>query len=105
MARYYGTIQGARGPASRLGHASGGLSVTAQSFNGDIVVHLYAPDHRSSTDYVEIIARPHGGGQYTTLYNGKISDLLGKGGQDELIRRMAERKLAEAHYKAALRDE
>jgi len=40
MARFYGTVQGNRGRATRLGHSQ--LRVSAQSFEGSIIVELFA---------------------------------------------------------------
>ena len=75
MARFYGTVQGARGEATRLGHANTGLYVTAQSYSGDIVVELYAV---GDNDYCRITARNHVGKayQHTALYDGPITTLL-----------------------------
>jgi hypothetical protein len=39
MATFYGTVQGSRGKATRLGHSH--LDLTAQSYEGSIVVRLY----------------------------------------------------------------
>ena len=77
MARFYGTIQGARGPASRLGHRNSGLRVTAQSYSGDIVVELSALG--KDEDYVWIGARSHGYGDSVCLYAGPILPLIEKG--------------------------
>jgi hypothetical protein len=98
VARYYGTIQGARGPASRLGHANSGLNVTAQSYTGDIVVNLMAgpdPDDTDprGVDMVSIYARPHGGGTGVYLYFGPIKYLVDQEGHNFLIREFAKRAL------------
>lgn len=99
MARYYGTIQGARGPTSRLGHASSGLRVTAQSFQGDVVVEFSTDGSglHEGDDVVNIYVRPHSGSSGNTvgLYYGPIKKLLEVEGQDALIRLFAERKLKE----------
>ena len=42
MAKFFGTVQGGRGKATRLGHS--GLSVTAQSYEGSVIVNLYEVD-------------------------------------------------------------
>jgi hypothetical protein len=95
MARYYGTIQGARGPASRLGRANTGLTVTAQSYAGDIVVNLMAHDvpGDDEVDMVSIYARPHGVGSGVCLYYGSIKHLVDREGHDFLIRDFAKRAL------------
>ena len=42
MAKFFGTVQGGRGKATRLGHND--LTVTAQSYDGSIVIKLYEQD-------------------------------------------------------------
>lgn len=75
MARFYGTIQGERGEATRLGRRS--LDVTAQSYAGDITVELYGDD--ADTDCCRIRARSHDQRSLGfCLYDGPISDLLKK---------------------------
>jgi hypothetical protein len=94
MARFYGTIQGARGPASRLGHPSSGLDVTAQSYQGDIMVEFRA---YGDEDHVFISARHHGGGSAVCLYGGPVSALIHADARDLLLRQVAERALREEH--------
>lgn len=73
MARFYGTVQGSRGEATRLGHSE--LYVTAQSFSGDIVVKMHRG--KDDIDRVHIYARDHSGGGYGhTLYQGAVKDIL-----------------------------
>lgn len=72
MARFRGELQGGRGSASRLGHASSGLQVLAQSYSGDVQVSLYAD---GETDHVAISAGPHGGTK-VTLWSGPVSALI-----------------------------
>lgn len=84
MARFYGTIQGARGPASRLGHKNSGLEVTAQSYNGDVCVFLGVTEN--DEDNAAICIRDHS--SRTTdivLYNGPLTKLR-EGGKVELMR-------------------
>lgn len=71
MPRFYGTIQGAHGPVSCLGHS--GLLVTAQSFEGDILISLVKTNEG---DKVKLAIRDHGHGPPTQLYFGFIRDLL-----------------------------
>ena len=42
MAKFYGTVQGGRGKATRLGHND--LRVSAQSYSGSVIVQLYQQD-------------------------------------------------------------
>lgn len=89
MARYYGTIQGARGPTSRLGHR--GLEVTAQSYQGDIVVNF---DAKGDEDRVGIYARPHSGGSYVCLYCGPVAALVDTEERQKFLREIARAELA-----------
>lgn len=90
MARFYGTIQGARGPASRLGHPGSGLQVTAQSYQGDIVVGFSAV---GDEDHVWIEVRDHSNRRGVCLYNGPVRALLDD--NMSLVQREARRKLEE----------
>jgi hypothetical protein len=75
MARFFGTVQGNRGRAQRLGHAVGGLTVTAQSWNGSVEISLFV-DH-DDQDCVDISV---GAGSTSTgsktIYHGPIAALL-----------------------------
>lgn len=57
MARFYGTVQGNKGVASRLGHAVGGLRVEARTWTQSFRVELWANDanvgkkNEEKTDY------------------------------------------------------
>jgi len=73
MARFYGTVQGGRGRATRLGHATSGLSVTAQSYSGDVIVNLCDAE---GDDHVHIYVRDHSGGRSKLIYHGPITQLL-----------------------------
>lgn len=75
MARFYGTVKGGRGEAARLGHATTGLHVTAQSCSGDIRVDLF---DENGEDCVWIVACEHGGGlrKWKEIYRGPIKQLL-----------------------------
>lgn len=70
MAHFYGTLQGARGEASRLGHKSSGLQTVAASWNGAVRVSL---EHRDGKDYATVELRPwHGRGTSRVLYDGPV---------------------------------
>jgi len=90
MARFYGTIQGARGPASRLGNGSSGLTVTAQSFNGDICVHFGTSSRDPNRDHVNVYARTHAGSfshwQQVSIFSGFVDDLLGVNARTNLVK-------------------
>lgn len=88
MARFYGKLQGARGPTSRLGHANSGLETEALSYQGCVRVYLYAV---GDADYARITASEHGRGGALPLYDGPVAALLdGK----TLVQRAAEQALA-----------
>lgn len=98
MARFYGTIQGARGPASRLGHKS--LEVTAQSYQGDVIVEFVRGGDKYEVDIVTICAAPHVGGQNIVLYRGPIHDLLTEEGRGAIVRQFAHDALERENKRA-----
>jgi hypothetical protein len=75
MARFYGTVQGGRGRATRLGHATTGLTVTAESWQGRLHVHLST---EGEEDHIELLIKGDGM-PYRTLYRGPIAALLDQG--------------------------
>ena len=40
MAKFYGTVEGDRGLATRCGTSASGIKATAQSFDGSVIVYL-----------------------------------------------------------------
>lgn len=81
MAPFYGTIQGHRGEATRLGHSA--LNVTAQSYAGDVVVNMKMIN---DVEHVTITVRDHDGNRYHTLYQGKVADLLSMEARDTKLK-------------------
>ncbi len=72
MARFYGTLQGARGRVSRLGHASCGLVTVAASWSGAVRVRLYVDD--DGRDCARItFDQHHGAGARALVYEGPIA--------------------------------
>jgi len=71
MAHFYGTVHGARGTTTCSGHND--LLVTAQSFEGDILINLVRTEEG---DKVELVVHEHGHSHLTQLYFGFIKDLL-----------------------------
>ncbi|HEV2660139.1 MAG TPA: hypothetical protein VGU68_06025 [Ktedonobacteraceae bacterium] len=100
MARFYGTIQGQRGPTSRLGSVNSGLQITAQSYSGDVVVNLMV-NAKTDEDWVSIHAREHGTGVSAMLYYGPIKPLLDKFGHDFLVTQMAHRAMEKENKSAS----
>lgn len=60
MAQFYGTIQGSRGSASRLGDKQSGLQVSAASWSGRVEVDLWH-DKVTKVDTFTIRQAPHHG--------------------------------------------
>lgn len=55
MATFYGTIQGNRGEATRLGSYDSGFRASAQSWNGSVITYLkYAKMEESDEDKLNI---------------------------------------------------
>lgn len=72
MAHFYGTIQGARGEASRLGSKASGLSTVAASWNGAVRVYLY---EQNGKDMARVELTPwHGHGISALIYDGPINE-------------------------------
>ena len=68
MARFYGTIRGQRGMATRLGHTS--ITTQAASYQGAIEVTL-TPQDNSTNAHVRMIPWK-GAGESRVLYDGPV---------------------------------
>lgn len=80
MAHFYGTIQGSRGEASRLGGKESGLRVYAASWSGAVGVRLYEKD---GVDYANVyLTKHHGAGTEKSLYDGPVSGVKGNYGKE-----------------------
>ena len=78
MAHFYGTLQGQRGQASRLGSKSSGLDTTAASWQGSVRVYLRY-DEKLDADTVLVSLEPwHGCGISKVLYDGPIGGKASK---------------------------
>lgn len=73
MARFYGSIQGCRGEATRLGGADSGLTAIAASWSGAVKAEFYADNEDRDCVIVSLIPW-HGRGPSRTLYCGPIAD-------------------------------
>ena len=84
MARFYGTVEGDRGEATRMGHASGrGLRVSAQSYSGSIIIYLF---DMGGEDWVTIGIAPSSSRQAAKdLYTGPIEQLVNDSQRAALI--------------------
>lgn len=73
MAEFYGSVQGARGEATRLGHKSTGLKTKAASYQGAVEVNLSMNDKGVVIARVELV--PHlGHGTRELLYEGPVGE-------------------------------
>jgi hypothetical protein len=81
MARFYGTVRGGRGAASRLGHASCGLFVSAQSDSGKVFVDLYVDE--DDNDCANITACG------LTIFNGPLKELASQSGRNVMLTALA----------------
>ena len=76
MAHFYGTIQGQRGQASRLGTKASGLSVIAASWGGAIDVRIWH-DTIKNIDRFEISQiRHHGQGVSELIASGIVGKYI-----------------------------
>jgi hypothetical protein len=76
MAQFYGSLQGSRGEATRLGTKKSGLETTAASWEGAVNVRLYH-DHESGLDMARVYLSPwHGSGTHLELYHGPVKGEL-----------------------------
>lgn len=70
MAHFYGTIQGSRGQASRLGTRGTGLTTYAASWEGAVRVYMYEKD---GVDLVQVeLVQHQGAGVNRLLYSGPV---------------------------------
>ena len=56
MAQFYGSVQGSRGEASRLGGKESGLEVSATAWGGGVFARLW---HEKGIDMIRACLRPH----------------------------------------------
>ena len=72
MAHFYGSIQGSRGKASRLGTKTSGLTLVAASWQGAIQTYLYEQDGEDRAR-VSFIQWHNGAGINKVLYDGPVN--------------------------------
>ena len=76
MAHFYGTLQGNRGEATRMGSKASGLTTYAASWKGAVRVTVYIHDGK---DWVDVsLVQWRGAGTNRTLYNGPVSGVQSK---------------------------
>lgn len=72
MARFFGSVQGQRGEAHRLGHTS--ITTTAASWGGAIEVELTAGPNGKTQAIVRLIPWKGSKTPHRILWNGIIED-------------------------------
>jgi hypothetical protein len=71
MARFYGSLQGNRGEATRMGTARSGLSTYTAGWDGAVRVVI---EDRDGVDYVTVqLTKWQGSGTYRLLYEGPVN--------------------------------
>jgi broad specificity phosphatase PhoE len=77
MAHFYGTVHGARGEASRLGHKSTGMTTICASHAGAVRCIAYVCN---GVDYVRVhLTLWQGNGVELTIYEGPIGGPVSEG--------------------------
>ena len=70
MARFYGSIQGNRGNATRMGTPNSGFTAWAAGWQGRVVIEI---DDRDGVDWARVsLAKHHGHGTSQLLYDGPV---------------------------------
>ena len=94
MSRFYGTVQGNKGKATRCGHASSGIRTEAAGWGGCIDVCVYDVD--GDTDGFIVTMKPwHGNGDSVRIASGIIGDSSSIAIEKELFDAQAKREIAE----------
>lgn len=74
MAHFYGTLQGTRGEATRLGTQKSGLQTVAASWDGAIQVDLEYDERSGKNRYTVSERTWHGKGVSRTIAEGVIGE-------------------------------
>jgi len=73
MAHFYGTVQGSRGTASRMGGKVSGITTQAAGWGGCIETHTWHDEATGKDMYrVELTPWRGSGGNITTLAEGEL---------------------------------
>ena len=94
MSRFYGTMKGAaKNPVTARGHQTGGITMSAQTFNGSVIMKLFdvgGEDHL-------IIAAAEGSEsnieKATAIFRGPIKSLASLDGRKALMTEIARQAL------------
>lgn len=76
MAKYYGTVKGNRGAATRIGSSSSGLMASAQSWNGSLIAYVHDGDGDEPIFDIEISNGSSACG--SRVFSGTLSELKEK---------------------------
>lgn len=71
MARFYGTVKGGRGTATRLGHESTGLQTIAASYSGAVSTTLYVDQAGRDCCRIELVQWASSG-TFKLIYDGPV---------------------------------
>lgn len=74
MAKFYGTLQGNRGEATRLGTSE--IHVSAQSWDGSVGVRLFYNDKEELMITLRAEKDTSTAYPYNTIFHGKFDDFL-----------------------------
>ena len=75
MSRYYGTLKGNKGVATRQGTSSSGLKVSAQSWNGSLITYIHdGPDDGEPIFDLMVSTGSESVGH--TIFSGTLDELI-----------------------------
>jgi len=94
MSRFYGTVQGNRGQATRCGNSTSGITTEAAGWGGCIEVQVY--EVNGYTDGFSVTMKPwHGNGDSVRIASGVIGSGSSIAIEKELFDAQAKREIAE----------
>lgn len=95
MSRFYGTVQGNKGQATRCGHATSGIRTEAAGWGGCIEVVVFG-ERGSDDDFFVVTMRPwHGSGDSVRIASGVIGSGSSIVIEKEVFDAQAKREIAE----------
>lgn len=89
MARFYSSIQGARGEATRLGHANSGVRASAQSYTGSVIAQMFVGDDDEDWCSIHVREGSHRYDGGLCLYYGPVKQLLEQSSRKTLLTALA----------------
>lgn len=77
MAKYYGTVQGGRGEATKTGTKNSGILAAAQSYDGSVITEIR--EGSDGKDRIFIYINSEGSATYGRMYfDGTLEELKAK---------------------------